>query len=380
MLLDETIIGRLIERPYPTYVLDPDVAGKVVLVTGAGGFIGSHLCKELAKLKPKLIILVEHCEFALYKIDKALQSKDGPEVVPVLSSYGTKEVMAGVFDAWQIDRVYHVGAYKHVPLVERNPVPAVMNNVGAFATLVEVMEAASVKSLVVVSSDKAVRPSNIMGCTKRVVEQIALTSRIPDVHCVRFGNVLWSSGSVLPLFYEQLTTTKKLTITHPDVDRYFMSVQQAVALILQSIAIPMRGSYVLDMGHPVKILQLAKTLAEEMLVHDYTIKVVGLRPGEKLHEELTLGESLVPTIHDEILYADEEVPQLADLKKGLRGLKEAALKWNVGKMRRIFEALVPGYAPSCGIVCDTFLQQFVVKAVADLPDCYEVSKPTVEVE
>lgn len=369
MELDEKLIEQLISRPTPSYVLDPQITGKTVLVTGAGGFIGSRLCEELVKHKPKVLLMVEQCEYALYKVDQTLQNCGVP-VIPVLSSYGSTQIMDGLLNGWAVDRVYHVGAYKHVPLVERNPLPAVQNNVLDFRKFLRVLESKNLPELVVVSSDKAVKPTNIMGCTKRLVEQLAQASTIPDVKCVRFGNVLWSTGSVLPVFYQQLRKGQALTITHEQVDRYFMSVGQAVCLILQSIALTDRGVYVFDMGQPVKIRHIAEELAEAMGVVNPEVKIVGLRPGEKLHEELTLGDQLLNTSHPEILYAKEDFPSSDVLENVVFDLEQAMKAWDVGYMRRVLQTIVPGYNPSCGIVCDTFLRRFVFDAREQLGDCY----------
>lgn len=376
MIFDEDTIEKLIQKPKPHYLFPvwEHLQGKPVLVTGAGGFIGSHLCKEIAKHKPSVLIMVEANEFALYEAHRKL---DGIPVVPVLGSYGDYGMMKDVLDSYKVEYVFHVGAYKHVPLVERNVLSAVDNNVLCADELFIACEETHVPHLIVVSTDKAVRPTNVMGATKRVVEQLALSTKVPDVKVVRFGNVLWSTGSVLPLFYEQLRQGRPVTLTHEDVDRYFMSVQEAVCLILQSIALTDRGIYVFDMGEPVKIKALIQQLAREMKIDaQYLIKVVGLRPGEKLHEELTLGEALESTSHPQILCAREDRMPPHRLYPFMADLSKAVEERDVGRVRSLFQDHVPGYDPMCGIVDDLFLHKFVTLKGRELEDCFEV--PTID--
>jgi FlaA1/EpsC-like NDP-sugar epimerase len=253
---------------------------------------------------------------------------------------------------------------------------ALKNNVLGARTLVQAAEEAKVETFVVVSTDKAVRPTNVMGASKRMVENIALVSSIPNVKIVRFGNVLWSTGSVLPLFYEQLMEGRQVTLTHKSVDRYFMSVQQAVCLILQSVALVPRGVYVFDMGEPIKIKALIMQLATELGIDDYHIKEVGLRPGEKLHEELTLGEGLTRTKHSQIMFAEEPLPERETMRAGVALLESLIHRREIGASRSLLQQYVSGYVPQCGIVDDLFLHKYVVLKSQELEDCFKV--PSIE--
>lgn len=339
--------------------------GEAVVLTGAGGFIGSHLATALAASPVDCIVLVEQCEFALYEVHRQLQLiAPLKKVVPVLASYGEDSTMRRVLGLFQPVMVIHAGAYKHVPMVERNPVNAVRNNVLAFNTLLQACIDFGT-SMLVVSSDKAVNPTNVMGATKKLVEDLALSA---DGLCrvVRFGNVMWSSGSVLPLFMEQLKAGRVVTVTDMNVDRYFMTVGQAVSLLLQCA--PMyEGIYALNMGEPVKIVHMVESLAAQLGVTDYKIKVVGLRPGEKLHEELTLGRGLTPTKHPEILVATEE-KMMYDTSLMVSELGNAVADMDAGTIRSLLQKYVGGYEPMCGIMDDLWLHRNVLNV--DLEDCF----------
>lgn len=359
----EKLLGRE-RKEYPL----PDLEGKVVMVTGAGGFIGSHLCKMLLKAKCKTLILLDSSEYNLYTIHRQLEAKNtGIKIIPVLGTYSYKSSLRAV-KTFAPEVVLHVGAYKHVPMVERNPLSALENNVLEFLPFcISVKEVGS--SFVVVSSDKAVNPTNVMGATKRLVEAVALKEGPHNTKIVRFGNVMWSSGSVLPLFTEQLKAGKEVTLTHKEVDRYFMTAHQACSLVLSTLQMK-RGIYALNMGEPVKIVQLIARLAEALEIPSYTIKEVGLRHGEKLHEELTLGESLHPTSNPEILEARENPPQKNVLEKGLKSLKDAVENQDIGEVRVLLKKLVPGYNPMCGIVEDAWLQENVLTLEEKFGDPY----------
>lgn len=363
---------------HKVYPIENVLTGEVLLVTGAGGFIGSRLCQRIASYGPKTLVLVEQSEFNLYEVHRKLQFLfPDLNVVPILGNCGDWAHMRTVLTTFRPDTVYHVAAYKHVPLVERNPLSAMQNNVVAADTLFELCSVLQVPEVVVVSSDKAVNPTNVMGASKRMVE-FAAHARLEDrVRCVRFGNVLWSSGSVLPLFYEQLKSSLPVvTLTHLDVTRYFMSVQQAVGLILESQFCEGR-TFVFDMGSPVRIYDMVHRLACALGVSSYEVEVVGLRPGEKLYEELTLGQGLVPTVHPSILAAQEPVPGYNDWLNIRTRVDHALHAADVDTLRSLLLDVVPGYAPACGIVDDLYLQRHILGIENVLDDCF---RPTRKVK
>jgi len=327
---------------------------KVVLITGAGGSIGSELCAQIAAEGPSVLILLEKSELALYTIDQKLQGASC-KVVCLLGDCGDSLLLDRIFSAFKVQLVVHAAAYKHVPLVEQNPLMGVMNNFVATHVLANKSLEYGVERFVFVSTDKAVNPTNVMGASKRLAEYACLSKNGGGTvfSVVRFGNVMWSTGSVLPLFYRQLCSTKVVTITHTDVTRYFMSVQEAVGLILQALHLG-EGVQVLDMGAPVRIEAIAERLALHLGVEDYCIKYVGLRPGEKLYEELTLGKSLQDTDHPNIKKAQEEVLAVADLVEGVRTMYETG---DVGGLRHMLYQVVPGYSPVCGIVDELWLEE-----------------------
>lgn len=349
------------------------VRGRSILVTGAGGFIGSHLCERLASAGPSCLVLVENNEFALYKVMRSLESSP-VRVIPVLASYGDRTI-AEHMRQFKVDMVVHAGAHKHVPLVERNPVMGVKNNVLEFKNLLCAVEHAGAQ-LLVVSSDKAVNPTNVMGATKQMVEALAAKAGVKAKSAVRFGNVMWSSGSVLNVFHEQLLAGKPITLTHEDVDRFFMTVEQAVGLILQTLCIGQQGIFALDMGQPLKIKDVAMRLADAMGVKNVEFDVVGLRPGEKLHEEVCLGSNLTKTIHPEILEAGEGPPKM-DTYNMLRELEKAVDCLDASQVRVILQKYVLGYDPQCGIVEDLWLEANVKAGYAEVAkdDCFEATKP-----
>jgi FlaA1/EpsC-like NDP-sugar epimerase len=337
----------------PQFDLLQLIARKTIMVTGAGGFIGSELVRRLCAYKPATIILVDHSEFGLYEINRYCVDA-GIRAIPLMSSYGDRWLMKKTLARFNPDMAFHVGAYKH--------------NVLEAATLFKLFREARVP-FVCVSTDKAVNPTNIMGCSKRMVEYLALHS---GGSIVRFGNVLGSSGSVLPLFYEQITSGKDVTITHERVDRYFMTVGQAVSLTLEAMLLP-PSIYCFDMGAPVKILEVARRMIEAFAVQLIAIQVVGLRPGEKLHEELTLGDNLHDTRHTKIKEARESVPTYDTVYEALIDLTHACHVHDIGKIRSVFEDVIPGYNPQCGIMDDLWLHEFVQTPVMD--DCFRVPSP-----
>ncbi|MEP1767366.1 MAG: nucleoside-diphosphate sugar epimerase/dehydratase [Sulfitobacter sp.] len=318
---------------------------KVVLISGAGGSIGSELCRQVIECKPAKVILFELSELGLYNIDMELRSfieqeRLKIELVPVLGSVTDSRQVRKLLVSHGVQVVLHAAAYKHVPLVESNPLTGLVNNVFGTQTLAEQAAKAGVERFMLISSDKAVRPANVMGASKRLAELVVrdLAKRMGNKEgtvfsMVRFGNVLGSSGSVVPLFQDQLSRGGPLTVTDAGVERYFMTVQEAVQLVLQACAIS-RGAevFVLDMGQPVRILQLARQVIEsagyevrdaENPEGDIEIEITGLRPGEKMSEELTLSDDLVGTTYPKIFMTDEDGLSQLEIASALRSLREA---------------------------------------------------------
>lgn len=376
-MLEPEMIQQLLGRRPEMDVLDvrPYVTDRTVMVTGAGGSIGSVLCQRLLEMQPSKLILYEMSEFELYKIDQKLtKEKTACHVIPILGNLSSLAKMQRLMTVLGVDTIYHAAAYKHVPLVERNPIVGLENNVNSAKVLVDAARECGVQNLVLVSTDKAVNPTNVMGASKRLAEYIALCGCRP-YKVVRFGNVLWSNGSVLPLFYDQLRNSNSVTITHPDVTRYFMSIGEAVDLILQSTALP-NQICVLDMGSPVRIEDIALRLADLLKIDNpIAVEYIGLRPGEKLHEELTLGECLQETEHPYIKSATEYRPSYEEVSGWLRQMNLLCSQEDIGALRVFLQKVVPGYLPSCGIVDAVWLQEYVVKGEQELDDCYARTLP-----
>lgn len=345
----------------------PDVSfrGQTVLITGAGGSIGSALCRMLAQLGCHRMVLVDHSEYNLYQINKELVER-GVITRPVLCSYGEPHMMSMVIGDYRPQVVFHAGAYKHVPLVEENPLAAVVNNVMHAETFFQVCSVFKVPKLVVVSSDKAVNPRSVMGATKAVVELLAL-SLLPDVKVVRFGNVLGSSGSVVPLFYAQLIADQPVTITHPEVTRYFMSIPQAVSLIIGCLQLP-GTHFLLDMGAPIKILRLAQLIAE-MLDRSLYVEYIGLRPGEKMYEELT-HSVLEKTANSKVCRVTEPGVPFGTLQQSIFKLRMARTPEQV---KTALMSLPIGYEPYASF--DRMSIVGDLPAGSDLEDCYRVPNP-----
>jgi len=328
------LLGREEIPPIPE-LLNINITGKSVLVTGAGGSIGAELCRQIAQHNPRLLILYERNEYALYQINQELRERF-PELLPIpcLDSVTNEPCLRNLFVRYNVDTVYHAAAYKHVPLVEDNPAQGVINNV--YGTLVAASSAqeCGVNNFVFISTDKAVRPTNVMGATKRVGELIlqALTQQQQTKFVmVRFGNVLDSNGSVVPRFREQIANRQPITVTHPEITRYFMSIPEAARLVIQAGALGQGGEvFLLDMGQPIKIYDLALNMIQLSgleVDQDIELKITGLRPGEKLHEELLIdSETSIPTQHPKIYTAQEQSMSWDQLKPPLDQLLEAA--WN----------------------------------------------------
>ena len=365
----EDLLGR---DPVPpnTQLLARNLAGKVVLVSGAGGSIGSELCRQILAEKPRQLLLLDHNEYGLYSIHQELQAlcvagNLTVELHPLLGSVAHVQRLQDICGAYRPNVVYHAAAYKHVPLVESNPAEGVFNNVFGTLNMALAARACGASHFVLVSTDKAVRPTNVMGATKRMAELVLQSLAIeaaPEgeartTFCmVRFGNVLGSSGSVVPLFRQQLAHGGPLTVTHADVTRYFMTIPEAAQLVLQAGAMATGGDvFVLDMGEPVKILDLTHRMVELSGLRvrnaaqpdgDIEIVVTGLRPGEKLYEELLIGDNPTPTAHPRIMKAHEECLSWDVLTQQLNTLKKAAADGDVAAMKAVLTVCVQGYGPA----------------------------------
>lgn len=361
----EDLLGRDAVPPN-LLMLTKNIAGKTVLVTGAGGSIGSELCRQVLALHPAILVIVEQSEFNLYTIHQELEQQRAAgghsdvRIVPLLGSVQDTTRIDNILSAWHPKTVYHAAAYKHVPLVEENPAEGVLNNVFGTMTMASLAEKHGVQDFVLISTDKAVRPTNVMGATKRLAEQIlqALAARgsATRFSMVRFGNVLDSSGSVVPLFRKQIRAGGPITITHLEVTRYFMTIPEAAQLVIQAGAMASGGEvFVLDMGMPVKVIDLARrmielsglTLCNEANPDgDIAIDVVGLRPGEKLYEELLIGDSPQATKHQKIMKANEAYMGWTELSGSLDNLLEYARSENVPLLLSMLSRLVPEYKPA----------------------------------
>jgi FlaA1/EpsC-like NDP-sugar epimerase len=339
-----------------------DLAGQVVLVSGAGGSIGGELTRQIVVQRPRQLLLLDHNEFGLYAIHQELQGMCAArglavELTPLLGSVANYERLLSICNKHQPATVYHAAAYKHVPLVEDNAGEGVANNVFGTLNMARAAQASGVKRFVLISTDKAVRPTNIMGATKRMAELVLQALAADGGHTcftmVRFGNVLDSSGSVVPLFRRQLAAGGPLTVTHPDVTRYFMTIPEAAQLVLQAGAMAQGGDvFVLDMGEPVKIMDLAQRMAqlsgltvrnEQNPTGDIEIAVTGLRPGEKLYEELLIGANPERTGHPRIMKAHEDCLAWPDLQVQLELLRDASHQSDLPGIKRVLQTCVQGY-------------------------------------
>jgi FlaA1/EpsC-like NDP-sugar epimerase len=351
----EDLLGRKAIASYPE-LLQKDITNRVVLVTGGGGSIGSELCRQIAKQQPKLLIVYELHEFALYQMDLELE-EHYPKLnkVAYLGSVTDAQALTRAIERYHVDTIYHAAAYKHVPIVEANPIPGTINNICGTLTAAQCAIDCQVAKFVLISTDKAVRPTNVMGATKRVAELVVqgladLTTHNTRFTIVRFGNVLGSSGSVVPRFREQITSGKSITLTHLDITRYFMTIPEAASLVIQAGAMSQGGEvFLLEMGEPIKIYDLAVKMIRLHGMEpdrDVKIEVTGLRPGEKIYEELLIDcNAALPTEHPKIFCAREAKLDWSDLSPQLTNLLNSAADAQVNKCVSIIHELVPEYQP-----------------------------------
>lgn len=366
------LLGRDPVAPV-TELLQANVTDKVVMVTGAGGSIGSELCRQILQLQPRKLVLYELNEFALYEIEKELTQllskyDSAPELVllPVIGSVTNTERVEKVCKTFQVQTIYHAAAYKHVPMMEKNPAEAVWNNILGTLRTAQAAINSGVETFVLISTDKAVRPTNTMGATKRFAELIlqalsqkADTPQQTRFTMVRFGNVLGSSGSVVPLFREQIARGGPVTVTDERIIRYFMTIPEASQLVIQAGAMGQGGDvFVLDMGDPIRIVDLAKRMIhlsglkikdEKHPYGDIEIKFTGLRAGEKLYEELLIGDNVSKTTHPRIMRAEESMIPWSELEKMLQALEYAAKNDEFEQIRAVLQQAVSGFIPQCEI-------------------------------
>lgn len=390
--IQEVDIADLLGRdavPAQADLLEHCITGQSVLVTGAGGSIGSELCRQILALRPKTLLLFEHSEFNLYSILSELEQRIAREslsirLLPILGSVRNQDKLLDIMKSWHVDTVYHAAAYKHVPMVEHNIAEGVLNNVIGTLNTAQAALQAGVANFVLISTDKAVRPTNVMGSTKRLAELTlqALSRELAPVlfgdstnvsrvnktrfTMVRFGNVLGSSGSVIPLFHKQIKSGGPLTVTHPKITRYFMTIPEAAQLVIQAGSMGQGGDvFVLDMGEPVKIVELAEKMihlsglsvrSEKNLHGDISIEFTGLRPGEKLYEELLIGDNVAATQHPMIMSANEDHLPWDVLKVKLTELLSAVDLDDYARVRQLLRDTVSGYTPD-GEIVDWIYQQ-----------------------
>jgi FlaA1/EpsC-like NDP-sugar epimerase len=332
------------------------LSDQVIMVTGAGGSIGSELCRQIAAYSPRSLLLVEHCEVQLFQIEQNLiDSGHGKKLVPLVASVQDRPRMDFIFRTYRPRVVFHAAAHKHVPMMELQPGEALKNNALATLQLAESCLEYQVERFVLISSDKAINPTSVMGATKRLAEMCvqSLHAQNPEATrfmAVRFGNVLASSGSVVPIFNKQIAAGGPVTVTHPEVTRYFMTIPEAVGLVLQSAALGSGGEiFTLDMGQPVKIVDLARqliTLSGFTPDKDIRIEFTGLRPGEKLFEELSYhGEHIAPTCHPKIMRLRCQPPLLRHVKQFLFELVEQMDRLRVDDLKLLLQRAVPEYQP-----------------------------------
>lgn len=359
----EDLLGRDSVNP-DKELLEQCIRNKVVMVTGAGGSIGSELCRQIMPLLVDTLILFEQSEFALYTVEKELEeiiksNKLNLKLIPVLGDVNNTPRLSEIIKLYQVQTIYHAAAYKHVPLVEMNMLEGVRNNVFGTLSVAEAAQQNNVERFVLISTDKAVRPTNVMGASKRFAELILQAKAKQDVTTrftmVRFGNVLGSSGSVVPLFRKQIKTGGPVKVTHPEIIRYFMTIPEAAQLVIQAGSMGTGGDvFVLDMGEPVKINVLAKKMIHLMGMRvkddenpdgDIAIEYTGLRPGEKLYEELLIGDNVTGTGHPLIMRAEEDCFAWEKMSEVLVSLEKIINSSDCFKLRELILAVVSGYKP-----------------------------------
>ncbi len=392
----EDLLGRNVIAP-DRGLIEKNIRGKVVMVTGAGGSIGSELCRQILKNGPSALLLVEQSEFALYAIHGELEKMAASagyadmRIIPFLASVRDGQRIRQIMQAWRPKTVYHAAAYKHVPLVEYNPAEGIRNNVQGTQIAAEAARDHGVENFVLISTDKAVRPTNIMGASKRLAEMVLQAmdaDRKPgagstNFAMVRFGNVLGSSGSVVPLFRQQIRDGGPITLTHPDITRYFMTIPEASQLVIQAGAMSGGGDvFLLDMGEPVRIADLARRMVElsGLTVRDQNepdgdieLEITGLRPGEKLYEELLIGDNPQPTSHPRIMQAKEDFLPWPELSKRLAALEAALDENDIPLARTLLQKLVSGYTPSSEVV-DLVYREREAELTVDQPNLDNVAQ------
>ena len=364
----EDLLGRDIVPPDPE-LLGACIKGRSVMVTGAGGSIGSELCRQIINISPARLILLDNSEYGLYEVENELRDKltdieggDAIEIVALLGSVCNRRHVENAISGFGVDTVYHVAAYKQVPMVEKNIVEGAHNNIIGTLIAAQAAEARQVDNFVLISTDKAVRPTNYMGASKRFAEQVLQAMAQRGGHTkfsmVRFGNVLGSSGSVVPLFRRQIRQRGPVTVTHPEVTRYFMTVQEAAQLVIQAGSMATGGDvFVLDMHEPIRIVDLAKkmihlmgySIKEEGYRGDIAIEYTGLRSGEKLYEELMIGESVTGTSHPKIMRAEEDSLSWEELSPLLKRLERACEALDLEVIKDLLLEVVDGFEPKEGI-------------------------------
>lgn len=360
----DDVLGRQLVSPNLALMAN-NITGKIVMVTGAGGSIGSELCRQIVSLNPKKLLLVEQSEFALYKVHQELDGK-GIELklVPLLASVQDANRVDEILSTWHPHTIYHAAAYKHVPLVEHNLLEGLKNNVLGSLVTAKAAITHRVENFVLISTDKAVRPTNIMGASKRLAEMVlqalAAENSSTKLSIVRFGNVLGSSGSVVPKFRQQIKEGGPITITHPEITRFFMTISEASQLVIQAGAMAKGGDvFVLDMGEPVKIIDLAERMVElsglsvkneKNPAGDIEIEITKLRPGEKLYEELLIGGNPESTDHHRIMKAHETFMQWDKLEYEINDLSLALTANDIPLVRHLIQKLVTDYRSNKDIV------------------------------
>ncbi len=374
----DDLLGRLEVEPFES-LMKKNIFSKTILVTGSGGSIGSELCRQIIKYKPKKLLLLEISEYALYSIHSELipLSDSEIEVIPLIGSVQDYKRMKEILSIWKPATIYHAAAYKHVPIVEQNLIEGLKNNLLGTFSLAKLAAKYNTSNFVFISTDKAVRPTNIMGATKRLAELSlqALNDYLyyseneikTKFSIVRFGNVLDSSGSVIPKFRDQIKKGGPITLTHKEITRYFMTITEAAQLVIQAGAMAEGGDvFVLDMGEPIKIYDLAvrmielSGLSQKDFINirgDIEIKVTGLRPGEKLYEELLLSNNPKKTIHPRIFKSEEPFIEFSELDEEIKILKDLITKNDLENILNKIKKIVIDYSPNCKIIDHTFIEK-----------------------